>query len=85
MMSLVDGVPGVSYIKPDGAFYLFCDFSKFGPCAEVAKKILNDVNVALIPGDGFGAEGFLRLTFSTSQDKIRDGIGRIKTWLANSK
>ncbi len=81
MMSLVDGVPGVSYIKPDGAFYLFCDFSRFGRCAEVAKDILNEVNVVVIPGDGFGAEGFLRLTFSTSQERIREGIKRIKNWV----
>ena len=84
MMSLVDGIPGVSYIKPDGAFYLFCDFSKFGPCAEVAKRILNEVNVAVIPGDGFGAEGYLRLTFCTSQERIREGVRRIKEWIARS-
>ena len=81
MMSLIDGIPGVSYIKPEGAFYLFCDFSKYGPCAEVAKRILNEVNVAVIPGDGFGAEGYLRLTFCTSQERIREGVCRIKEWI----
>jgi aspartate aminotransferase len=81
MMSLIDGIPGVSYIKPEGAFYLFCDFSKYGPCAEVAKRILNEVNVAVIPGDGFGAEGYLRLTFCTSQERIREGVARIKKWI----
>lgn len=81
MMSLVDEIPQISYIKPDGAFYLFCDFSKFGSCAETAKKILNDVNVAVIPGDGFGAEGYIRLTFSTSQERIKEGITRIKNWI----
>lgn len=85
MMSLIDGIPGVSYIKPEGAFYLFCDFSKYGPCAEVAKRILNEVNVAVIPGDGFGAEGYLRLTFCTSQERIREGVRRIKEWIERSK
>ena len=85
MMSLVDTIPGVSYIKPDGAFYLFCDFSKYGLCAEVARRILNEVNVAVIPGDGFGAEGYLRLTFCTSQERIREGINRIKEWIARSR
>jgi aspartate aminotransferase len=85
MMSLIDEIPGVSYIKPEGAFYLFCDFSKYGPCAEVAKKILNEVNVAVIPGDGFGAEGYLRLTFCTSQERIREGVRRIKEWIERSK
>jgi aspartate aminotransferase len=85
MMSLIDGVPGVSYIEPQGAFYLFCDFSKYGACADVAKRILNEVNVAVIPGDGFGAEGYLRLTFCTSQERIREGVSRIKEWIARSK
>lgn len=78
MMSLVDGIPGVSYVKPDGAFYLFCDFRKFGSSADFAKRILDEEHVALIPGDSFGAEGFLRLTFSTSQERIREGVRRIK-------
>lgn len=85
MMSLVDGIPEISYIKPNGAFYLFCDFSKFGPSAEVAKRILNDMNVAVIPGDGFGAEGWIRLSFSTSQERIQEGITRIKAWIAKNK
>ena len=81
MMSLVDGIGQISYIKPDGAFYLFCDFSRFGLCAATAKRILDDVNVAVIPGDGFGAEGYIRLTFSTSQERIKEGISRIKAWI----
>ncbi len=85
MMSLVDGIPGVGYIKPEGAFYLFCDFSKYGLCADLAKRILNEVNVAVIPGDGFGAEGYLRLTFCTSQERIREGVSRIKEWIARSR
>jgi aspartate aminotransferase len=84
MMSLVAAVPGVSFIKPEGAFYLFCDFSKYGRCADIAQRILNDVNVAVIPGDGFGAEGFLRLTFSTSQERISEGVSRIKQWIEKS-
>lgn len=78
MMSLVDGIAGVSYVKPDGAFYLFCDFRKFGSSADFAKRILDEEHVALIPGDSFGAEGFLRLTFSTSQERIREGVRRIR-------
>ncbi len=81
MMSLVDGIPEIRYIKPEGAFYLFCDFTRFGKCAEVAKMILNDVKVAVIPGDGFGAEGYIRLTFSTSQERIKEGISRIQSWI----
>ena len=41
----------------------------------------NTYKLAVIPGDGFGAEGYIRLTFSTSQERIREGINRIKTWI----
>ncbi len=80
MLKCLDAVPGVSYVRPQGAFYVFCDFSKFGAADAVAKQILDEVNVALIPGEGFGAPGFLRLSFATSQEKIKEGIKRIGEW-----
>ncbi len=85
IMSLMDDVPEVTYIKPEGAFYLFCDFSSLGDSFSVAKSILNDVNVALIPGEGFGAPGFMRLSFSTSQERIREGVKRIADWTAKNR
>ena len=81
MASLFDAIPQVSYIKPQGAFYLFCDFSKFGDCALVAKQILDDTKVAVIPGDGFGAPGFIRLSFSTADERIQEGVKRIAQWI----
>lgn len=79
--SLVDAIPQISYIRPQGAFYLFCDFSKLGDSTDIAKRILNDVNVAMIPGDGFGAPGYMRLSFSTSNERIEEGLKRIKEWI----
>ncbi|HQP09813.1 MAG TPA: pyridoxal phosphate-dependent aminotransferase [Candidatus Omnitrophota bacterium] len=76
-----DQIPEVSYIKPQGAFYLFCDFSKFGPCTETAKRILEDVNVAVIPGESFGAPGFIRMSFATSTERIEEGTKRIAQWI----
>jgi len=81
MMSALDAIKEVSYIKPDGAFYIFCDFSKLGVSLEVAKQILNDVNVAIIPGEGFGAPGFMRLSFATSVERIQEGMKRISDWI----
>jgi len=85
MMSLLDKVPEISYIKPNGAFYLFCDFSQFGNSEAVAKQILDEMKVAVIPGDGFGAPSFLRLSFSTSMEQIEEGIKRIASWIKNYK
>lgn len=81
MMSCMNGIPLVSYVKPQGAFYLFCDFSKVGNSEDLAQQLLNDVKVAVIPGDSFGAKGFLRLSFATSQARIEEGVKRIATWI----
>ncbi len=85
LMSLIDGIPEMSYIHPQGAFYLFCDISKLGDSMEVAKAILDDAKVAFIPGDGFGAPGFARLSFATSTERIQEGVRRIAQWISNSK
>ena len=82
--SLFDKIPEVSYIKPQGAFYLFCDFSKLGESFEVAKRIIEEVNVAIIPGEGFGAPGFMRLSFATSNERIEEGVKRIGEWIKNN-
>lgn len=82
MISALDAIPGVSYLKPQGAFYLFCDFSRSGMSSiEMAQRILDEVKVAVIPGDSFGAPGFLRLSFATSAERIREGVKRIGEWM----
>ncbi len=84
MMAEFDKIKEVSYIRPDGAFYLFCDFSKVGKSEEIAKAILNEMKVAMIPGDSFGAPGFIRLSFATSAERIKEGIRRINEWISKN-
>ncbi len=79
--SKFDEIDEVSYIKPEGAFYLFCDFSKLGASMDVAKQIIEDANVAIIPGEGFGAPGMMRLSFATSTERIEEGVKRIAEWI----
>ena len=81
MMTAFDAIEEISYIRPEGAFYLFCNVSKLGNSMDVAKKILDEVNVALIPGEGFGAPGYLRLSFATSNERIDEGTKRITQWI----
>ena len=81
IMSGIDAIDTVSYIRPEGAFYLFCDISKLGNSLDVAKRILDEVNVAMIPGEGFGAPGFARLSFATSAERIKEGTKRIADWV----
>jgi len=66
-------------IIPDGAFYLMLDISSFGKSFEIAERLL-DNKVITIPGAAFGeeAEGWLRLSFATDFDTIREGVRRIK-------
>lgn len=81
MAAELKGIPQISYVLPQGAFYLFCDFSKLGPSERIARQILEDVKVAVIPGDSFGAPGFIRLSFATSTERIQEGTKRIKDWI----
>lgn len=86
MIACLDKIPEVSYISPEGAFYVFCDISKLKiKSAVMAEQILNDVKVALIPGDGFGAEGYMRLSFATSRERIQEGVKRIGEWVKKVK
>ena len=85
MTKALDQIPGVRYVKPQGAFYVFCDFSKLGNSETTAKKILEEANVAVIPGDGFGAPGFIRLSFATSEERIKEGLKRIAEWIKKQK
>ena len=81
MLECLGQIPQISYIRPEGAFYVFCDFSKVGDGSAIAKKMLDDVKVAGIPGDSFGAPNYIRLSFSTSDAKIKEGVRRIGQWI----
>ncbi len=81
MAAELKNVPEISYVLPQGAFYLFCDFSKLGSSEQIARQILDEVKVAAIPGDSFGAPGFIRLSFATSAERIQEGTKRIKDWI----
>jgi aspartate aminotransferase len=70
-------------LKPQGAFYMFCDIRKTGLksdqfCAQLLEKYL----VSCIPADSFGAEGYIRLSFATSMEDIEKGVTRIKKFLS---
>lgn len=75
---------GVPCIRPEGAFYAFADISKFGMTAqEFALKLLDEQNVACVPGTAFGAcgEGFIRCSYATSLDEIKEAMVRIARFI----
>ena len=83
-----DGIEGVSYARPQGAFYIFPDFSahygrtlggnKIENSMDMTDYLLNSAGVGVVPGDGFGADNHLRLSFATSLTEINRGLDRIK-------
>jgi len=81
MVAGIEAIKNMSCVRPEGAFYLFCDISrlKMGSVA-VANRLLDEARVATIPGEPFGADDFIRLSFATGEDKIKKGIERIKEW-----
>lgn len=79
----INDIPGFTCIKPQGAFYLFPNAREAAAicgCKDVdefAEILLTEVNVAVVPGSGFGAPDFLRLSYATSLDQLEEAISRI--------
>jgi aspartate/methionine/tyrosine aminotransferase len=77
----LNGLPGVSCIRPRGAFYAFPNVSRVGrPSGEIAEKLLTDGGVAVLPGTAFGAhgEGYLRLSYANSEANLRAALSRMR-------
>ncbi len=82
MIKRIEAIDKISCVKPEGAFYCFVDVSEVNKnTLEFADKLLDDVKVAVVPGEGFGAPGFIRLSFATSMENIKKGLDRIEKWL----
>jgi aspartate aminotransferase len=82
MLSMLDGIKNISYVKPQGAFYVYCDISRTGMKADdFATRLLKEKSVAVIPGESFGSDKFIRLSFALSRAKIKEGLDRIKSWV----
>jgi len=72
----------IGFVLPQGAFYIFCDISKTGMTASVfAHRLLDEVFVALIPGESFGRDDYVRISFATGLEQIEKGMDRIEGWL----
>jgi aspartate aminotransferase len=71
-------IPGVRCVRAEGAFYLFPNIASFGLSSqEFCARLLETEKVAAVPGSAFGAEGYLRLSYATSDAIIAKGIDRI--------
>jgi aspartate aminotransferase len=79
--------PRVECLRPGGAFYLFPYVAELlAPCgvttsAEFADALLAEARVALTAGEGFDAPGFVRISYATSRDRLREGISRLQAFV----
>ncbi len=89
---LLNDIPGIYCDEPQGAFYVFPSVkdllgkevagNRVEDAGQLAEVILEQVKVAVVPGDGFGAPGYARLSYALSDDDLVEGIARIADLLA---
>jgi len=77
-------IEGLSAAKPTGAFYIFVNHKAITEKSmDFALELLDKEGVAVVPGIGFGSEGYFRFSFATSMDILDKGIKRIKKFVEN--
>ncbi len=84
-VKLLNEIDGISVVKPDGAFYLFVNIKDIEKDSlKFSKALLEETGVAVVPGLGFGADGYFRFSFATDIESIRKGIQRIKDFISKN-
>ncbi|MFM8351932.1 MAG: pyridoxal phosphate-dependent aminotransferase [Actinomycetales bacterium] len=88
---LLNAIPGVDCPLPEGAFYVYPSVrallgknlrgQQIQSSAQLAGMILDEAEVAVVPGEAFGTPGYLRLSYATADSDITEGVGRIATLL----
>ena len=85
-VKLFNEIDGLSVLKPSGAFYLFVNIKEIShDSLEFSKALLEQKGVAVVPGVGFGSEGYFRFSFASHVENIREGIERIADFTAQLK
>ena len=92
---LLKNIPDVSFLEPQGTFYVFLDVQKYfnklageeriANAIDLAKYVLNRAHVAIVPGEAFSMSGFERISFSNSRENIVQAITAMKKALSELK
>jgi aspartate aminotransferase len=81
-------IPGLTCTVPEGAFYVYPNVSAFigkggiKSASDLAAKLLSDAHVVVVPGEAFGTDEHIRLSYAVSADVVDKGVGRIREYLA---
>jgi aspartate aminotransferase len=87
-------IPGVTCEWPGGAFYAFPNISAHlgdspnafaKTCTELSRLLLEKAHVAVVPGEAFGAPGFLRISYATSIERIDEGLRRLNRFFSRAE
>jgi aspartate aminotransferase len=92
VVSALNAIPGIRCRTPEGAFYVMANVKgllgksykgqALGSALRLSELLLSDFQVAAVPGEPFGAPGYLRLSFVTSREKLQKGLSRIAAFAA---
>lgn len=80
----LNSMPGVTCLKPEGAFYVFPNIKETGMSSEkIAMYLLEEAKIITVPGTAFGSygEGYIRISYTTSKEKIKEAMDRMRTAL----
>jgi aspartate aminotransferase len=79
-------IPGITCTRPDGAFYVYPNVSQYlgkagVPTAmELSKRLLHEAHVVTVPGEAFGTNEHIRLSYATSHTDVQEGLDRMKAF-----
>jgi aspartate aminotransferase len=81
-------IPGITCVKPEGAFYVYPNVSAYfgkggvNSAADVARRLLHEAHVVTVPGEAFGTREHIRLSYATSSQEIKRGVEWMKAWFS---
>jgi aspartate/methionine/tyrosine aminotransferase len=84
MVSMLRETNGVDLVEPEGAFYCFPSFQahiesgRYSSTLELAADVLEKAEVAMVPGEAFGAPGYARLSYALSDEDLEEGLTRLQ-------
>lgn len=91
VLARLRAMPGVSIVDPRGAFYAYPNISvAFGKggiqsAMDFSEKLLSQAKVAVVPGEAFGTDRHIRISYATSMEQLAKGLDRIETFLRELK
>src|SRR5438270_1469967 len=81
-------IPGITCTRPQGAFYAYPNISSFlgrsgmRSASDVAKRLLQEAHVVTVPGEAFGSNEHIRISYATSENEVDRGLDRMKKFFA---